>query len=236
MGTSTPRVALVTGGSRGLGRALVHALSAAGHAVVTDGRDAGALARAAASAPGPGTVTAVPGDQADPAHRRGVAAAVAALGRLDVMVAAAAALGAAPPPRLERHPPADLERLFAVNAVAPVAMLARVLPLLEEAGGRVVTITSDAAVAAYEGWGGYGASKAALELLTAVVAVEHPSLRVYALDPGEMATDMLRAAMPGEDLSDRPAPEDVVPAVMRLLDGDLPCGRYVAADLPVVAA
>ncbi|MCC6830694.1 MAG: SDR family oxidoreductase [Thermoleophilia bacterium] len=229
-------VALVTGASRGLGRAVAHALTVRGYRVVADGRDPAALARAAASAPGPGTVTAVPGDQADPAHRRALGEAVRALGRLDAMVACAAALGVAPPPRLEDHPAADLERLFAVNAVAPVAMLARVLPQLEAAGGRVVLMTSDAAVAAYEGWGGYGASKAALELLTAVVAVEHPSLRVYALDPGEMDTAMLRAAMPGEDLSDRAAPDDVAPAVVRLLEGDLPGGRYIAAGMPAVPA
>jgi NAD(P)-dependent dehydrogenase (short-subunit alcohol dehydrogenase family) len=124
-----------------------------------------------------------------------------------------------------------------VNTIAPLAVLQAVLPALRRAGGRIVNISSDAAVEAYGGWGGYGASKAALDQLTAVLAVENPDLRVYAVDPGDMATDMHQAAFPGEDISDRPAPETVVPALLALLDGTRPSGRYRATDLvPAVTA
>ncbi|PRY48255.1 short-subunit dehydrogenase [Geodermatophilus tzadiensis] len=228
----TPPTALVTGASRGLGAALAAALAARGWRLVVDARDAGRLAGTVAGLPAPDRVTAVPGDVADPAHRAALAAAVG--DRLDLLVNNASDLGPTPLPRLADLPPADLERVLAVNTVAPLALVQAVLPALERAGGTVVSVSSDAAVEAYPGWGGYGASKAALDRLTAVLAVEHPGLRVYAVDPGDMATDMHRAAAPDDE--DLPDPEDVVPAFLRLLDDPPPGGRLRAADLLLVEA
>jgi NAD(P)-dependent dehydrogenase (short-subunit alcohol dehydrogenase family) len=225
------RTALVTGASRGLGAALTQALARRGWRLVVDGRDPDRLAAAVAALPRPDLVTAVTGDVADPAHRTALAAAVP--DRLDLLVNNASELGPTPLPRLADLPATALERVLAVNTVAPLALLQAVLPALERAGGTVLDISSDAAVEAYEGWGGYGASKAALDRLTAVLAVEHPELHVYAVDPGDMATDMHRAADPGA--TGLPAPETVVPALLRLVDGELPSGRYRAAELAVTA-
>jgi NAD(P)-dependent dehydrogenase (short-subunit alcohol dehydrogenase family) len=223
----TPPTALVTGASRGLGRALATALNGRGWRLVVDGRDGDRLAAAVAALPDPGLVTAVTGDLADPAHRAALAAAVP--DRLDLLVNNASDLGPTPLPPLAGLPPAAFERVLAVNTVAPLALVQAVLPALERAGGTVVSVSSDAAAEAYPGWGGYGASKAALDQLTAVLAVEHPGLRVYAVDPGDMATDMHRAAAPEDD--GLPAPETVVPALLRLLDDPPPSGRYRAAEL-----
>jgi NAD(P)-dependent dehydrogenase (short-subunit alcohol dehydrogenase family) len=230
------RTALLTGASRGLGRALATALTERGWRLVVDGRDADRLHRSVAALPRPELVTALAGDVADPAHRAALAAAVG--DRLDLLVNNASELGPSPLPRLGDLPAAALERVLAVNTVAPLALLQLVLPALAQAGGRVVNVSSDAAVEAYEGWGGYGASKAALDRLTAVLAVEHPDLRLYAVDPGDMATDMQQAAHPGEDISDRPPPETVVPALLRLIEDDAPppSGRYRAADLAPLGA
>jgi NAD(P)-dependent dehydrogenase (short-subunit alcohol dehydrogenase family) len=221
--------ALVTGASRGLGRALATALNDRGWRLVVTGRDARRLAAAAAALPHPELVTAVPGDVTDPGHRAALGAAVG--DRLDLLVNNASRLGPSPLPRLADLRHEDLTEILAVNTVAPLAVLQTVLPALRRARGRVVDVSSDAAVESYEGWGGYGASKAALDQLTAVLAVEHPELRIYAVDPGDMATDMHQAAFPGEDISDRPAPETVVPHLLVLVDGDLPSGRYRAAEL-----
>ena len=222
-------IALVTGASAGLGRALATALDRRGWRLVVDARDAARLTAAVDAFPRPDLVTGVPGDVADPDHRRALAAAVG--GRLDLYVANASALGPSPLPRLADLDPDEFERILRTNVVAPLALGQLLLPALRAAGGTVVTISSDAAVEAYEGWGGYGASKAALDQLAAVLSVEEPALRVYAVDPGDMATDMHQAAFPGEDISDRPAPEAVVPGLLALVDGDLPGGRYRAADL-----
>jgi NAD(P)-dependent dehydrogenase (short-subunit alcohol dehydrogenase family) len=223
------RTALVTGASRGLGRALATELNAGGWRVVVDGRNPAVLAETAAALPRPELVTAVPGDVADPAHRAELAAAAG--DRLHLLVNNASDLGPSPLPRLAELEPDRFAAILAVNTVAPLALIQRVLPALTAAGGRILDISSDAAVEAYEGWGGYGASKAALDHLSAVLAVELPGLRVYAVDPGDMRTDMHQAAFPGEDISDRPAPETVVPGLLRLVTGDLPSGRYRAADL-----
>src|SRR5918998_821058 len=229
----TPPTALVTGASRGLGAALAEALNRRGWRLVVDGRAPDRLAAGVAAPPRPALVPAVAGDVADPAHRAALAAAVP--GRLELLVNNASELGPTPLPRLADLPPTALERVLAVNTVAPLALVQAVLPALERADGVVLDISSDAAVEAYEGWGGYGASKAALDQLTAVLAAENPSLRLYAVDPGDMNTDMHQAAYPGEDISDRPAPETVVPALLRLLGDDAPpSGRYRAADLVVV--
>jgi len=224
----TSPVALVTGGSQGLGLALVRALDAARWRVVADARHGDVLARAVAGLAG---VTAVPGDVTDPAHRAELAAAVAGLGRLDLLVHNASALGPSPLPALADLPVADLEHILAVNVVAPLALTQLVLDELRSAGGTLVAVSSDAAVEAYAGWGGYGSSKAGVDQLAAVLAAEHPDLHVYAVDPGDMNTAMHQRAFPGEDISDRPLPETVVPALLRLVRQELPSGRYRAADL-----
>jgi NAD(P)-dependent dehydrogenase (short-subunit alcohol dehydrogenase family) len=221
--------ALVTGASKGLGRALAVALSHRGWRLVIDARDADRLAATAAALPHPELVTAVPGDVADPAHRDALAAAAGH--RLDLLVSNASELGPSPLPRLADLRIEDFDRILAVDTLAPLALFQAVLPALRAAGGRVVHISSDAAVEAYAGWGGYGAAKAALDQLTAVLGVEHPDLRISAVDPGDMATDLHQAAFPGEDISDRPTPEAVVPALLALIDGEMPSGRYRAADL-----
>ena len=232
MATPSPTpVALVTGGSRGLGSALTTELARRGWHVVIDGRDAATLDASVARLDTPASVTAIPGDVADPAHRQHLAEAVASRGGLDVVVNNASVLGPIPQPRLADYPLDELAAVYTVNTLAPVALLQLLLPHLLERGGRVINLSSDAAVEAYEGWGGYGSSKAALDHITAIFAVEHPQVSVYAFDPGDMRTDMQQQAFPGEDISDRAAPETVVPALMRLITGELPSGRYRASEL-----
>src|SRR4051794_7399189 len=232
----TSRTALVTGASRGLGRALATALGADGWHLVLDARDGDRLAAAVATLPFPDRVTALAGDVTDPEHRAALAAALP--DRLDLLVNNASDLGPSPLPPLADLPPDVFARVLAVNTVAPLALFQAALPALGRAGGRVVNISSDAAAEAYAGWGGYGASKAALDQLSAVLAQEHPALRIYAVDPGDMNTDMHQAAFPGEDISDRPAPETVVPALLRLAEDDdpPPSGRFRAADVAPVGA
>jgi NAD(P)-dependent dehydrogenase (short-subunit alcohol dehydrogenase family) len=219
--------ALVTGASAGLGRALAAALSGRGWRLVVDARDAARLADAVAAFPRPDLVTAVPGDVADPAHRTRLAGAVG--DRLDLLVNNASDLGPTPLPRLADLPPTQLQRVLAVNVVAPLALIQLLLPALRAARGTVLDLSSDAAVEAYPGWGGYGASKAALDQLSAVLGVEEPELRVHAVDPGDMDTAMHRAADP--EAHGLPSPEDVVPALLRLVDERPPSGRYRAADV-----
>ncbi|HZI98638.1 MAG TPA: SDR family oxidoreductase [Actinomycetales bacterium] len=226
-------VALVTGGSQGLGLVLVRALAARGWHVITDARDAVRLDGAVGDLE---NVTPVGGDVADPRHRAALAAAVDSLGRLDLLVNNASTLGASPLPHLSDHAVDALEHVYAVNTIAPLALLQLVLPALRRSGGRVVNVSSDAAVEAYEGWGAYGSAKAALDHATAVLAVENPDLRVYAIDPGDMRTEMHQRAFPGDDISDRPLPDDVLVPFLRLVDGDEPSGRYRAAELAPVAA
>jgi NAD(P)-dependent dehydrogenase (short-subunit alcohol dehydrogenase family) len=220
--------AIVTGASRGLGRALSQALARDGWRVVIDARHAEDLERAAAGLRREGDVLALAGDVTDPAHR---AALVEAAGeRLDLLVNNASHLGPSPQPALADYPLADLEAVYAVDVLAPLALTQLALPRLRE-GGCVLNVTSDAAVEPYPGWGGYGSAKAALEQLTAILGAEHPALRVYAVDPGDMRTAMHQAAFPGEDISDRPEPETAVPGLLELIRGDRPSGRYRAADL-----
>jgi NAD(P)-dependent dehydrogenase (short-subunit alcohol dehydrogenase family) len=226
-------VALITGASRGLGLALVSALVSRGWHVVVDARDGERLAAAVAALPDPSAVTAIPGDVVDDDHRAALAAAVdeLAAGGLDLLVNNASVVGPSPLPPLAEHPLPELLEVFEVNALAPIALLQLVLPALQARRGRVVDVSSDAAVEAYAGWGAYGAAKAALDHASAVLAVEHPELRVHAFDPGDMDTELHRLAEPGEDLSHLPSPDRVVPALLRLLDEDLPSGRYRAAEL-----
>ena len=230
--TSQP-TALITGAGRGLGLALARSLLASGWRVVVDARRAAHLAGEL-----PGAVV-VPGDVTDPAHRDALAAAVRGLARtgghrLDLLVNNASDLGPSPLPLLADMPLAAARRVLETNVLAPLALTQLFLPLLRAARGTVINISSDAAVEAYQGWGAYGSSKAALDQLTAVLAAEEPELAVYAVDPGDMRTEMHQAAFPGEDISDRPEPESVVPALLRLIATRAPSGRVRAADLAEV--
>jgi NAD(P)-dependent dehydrogenase (short-subunit alcohol dehydrogenase family) len=228
---STPQpIALITGAGRGLGLALARALCARGWRVVVDARRAGHLAAAL-----PGAIV-VPGDVTEPAHRNALAAAVGGLApagnqRLDLLVNNASDLGPSPLPRLADVPLAAVRRLLETNLLAPLALTQAFLPLLRASGGTVLNLSSDAAVGAYQGWGAYGSSKAALDQLTAVLAAEEPGLAVYSVDPGDMRTEMHQAAFPGDDISDRPAPETVVPALLKLIATRPPSGRVRAASL-----
>jgi NAD(P)-dependent dehydrogenase (short-subunit alcohol dehydrogenase family) len=225
-------IALITGASRGLGRAAAHALAQRGWSLIVDARRADDLAGAMR---GLADVVAVPGDVTDPGHRAGLAVAVGRAGGLDVLVNNASRLGPSPQPLLRDYPLDELGRVYDTNVFAPLALIQLLTAPLTAAAGTIVNVSSDAAVEAYPGWGGYGSAKAAVDQLTAVLAAEEQSLRCYALDPGDMRTDMHQQAFPGEDISDRPEPETVVPALLRLLDERPPSGRYRASDLAVPA-
>jgi len=225
-------IALITGSSRGLGRAAAHALARRGWSLIVDARRADDLAGAMR---GLADVVTVPGDVTDPGHRADLAAAVGRAGGLDVLVNNASRLGPSPQPLLRDYPLDELGRVYDTNVFAPLALIQLLTAPLAAAAGAIVNVSSDAAVEAYPGWGGYGSAKAALDQLTAVLAAEEPSLRCYALDPGDMRTDLHQQAFPGEDISDRPEPETVVPALLRLIDERPPSGRYRASDLAVPA-
>src|SRR2546423_6628453 len=233
MPTTSVPTALVTGGSRGLGLALAGMLAARGWSLVVEGRAALALAAVATELSARTHVVALPGDVADPVHRAALAAAVERSGGLDLLVNNASVLGPSPQPLVADYPLAELSRVYEVNVLAPVGLIQLLLPVLTRTGGRIVNVSSDAAVEPYPGWGGYGSSKAALDQVSAVLAAERPDLKVYRFDPGDMRTDLHQQAFPGEDISDRPEPETVVPALLRLVDGDLPGGRYQASELAV---
>ena len=223
-------VGIVTGASRGLGLALARSLVDRGWDLVIDARGEEALSRSAAAL-GP-SVTAVPGDVADTQHR---AALVEAAGeRIDLLVNNASLLGPSPQPPLAAYPPGILESVYQVNVFAPLGLAQLAIPRMPP-GSAILNITSDAAVEPYEGWGGYGSSKAALEQLTSILAAEHPARRIYAVDPGDMNTRMHQEAVPDEDISDRPPPEDSVPGLLALIDGDVPSGRYRASELATKA-
>jgi NAD(P)-dependent dehydrogenase (short-subunit alcohol dehydrogenase family) len=226
------QIALVTGASRGLGLALAAGLAHEGYDLIIDARHSAALDAAAGRirAAG-GTVTAIPGDITDPAHRLALQRAADRAGRLDLLVNNAGTLGASPLPALADYPADELRTAFEVNVIAPIALTQLVLPMLRTAGGAVLNVTSDAAVEAYAGWGGYGAAKAALEQASNVLAAEELAVRVWWADPGDLRTDMHQQAFPGEDISDRPLPETIVPAFVRLITERLPSGRYRAAHL-----
>jgi NAD(P)-dependent dehydrogenase (short-subunit alcohol dehydrogenase family) len=230
--TSQP-TAVITGGSKGLGRALARALADQGWRLVLDARDSAALDGVAAEIP---SAVVAPGDVTDRVHREVLAAAVETLGRLDLLVNNASDLGPSPLPALAGYPLDALRHVFETDVVAPLALTQLLLPLLRASNGVVLNVSSDAAVEAYPGWGGYGSAKAALDHLSAVLAAEEPDLRIYAVDPGDMRTDMHQAAFPGEDISDRPEPEAVVPALLGLLDARPASGRYRAADWAPVKA
>jgi NAD(P)-dependent dehydrogenase (short-subunit alcohol dehydrogenase family) len=224
--TSQP-IALITGASKGLGRALARGLADRGWRLVLDARNSSALSAVAADLPG---AIAVRGDVADVAHRAALTATVERLGRLDLLVNNASDLGPSPLPPLADYPVDALRRVYETDVIAPLMLTQLLLPRLRAADGIVVNISSDAAVEPYPGWGGYGSAKAALDQLSAVLGAEETAVRVYAVDPGDMRTDMHQAAFPGEDISDRPEPETVVPALLRLLDERPASGRYRASE------
>ena len=219
--------ALITGASKGLGRALALALAERGWTLILDARGAAALEAVARELP---DAIAVPGDVTNPLHRKALVAAVGERGRLSLLANNASYLGPSPMPSLAEYPLGELARVYEVDVLAPLALIQQALPLFAEHAA-VLNISSDAAVEPYAGWGGYGSAKAALDHLSAILAAERPELSVYAVDPGDMRTEMHQAAFPGEDISDRPEPETVVPGLLRLLDERPPSGRYRAQAL-----
>jgi len=224
-------VALITGASLGLGRALATELARRGWSLVVDGRR-GQLLDDLVAGLAHGSVTALAGDVADAAHRARLAEAVQRHGRLDLLVNNASSLGPSPLPHLRDYPLDQLAKVFEVDVLAPLALIQLLHPVLVASAGTIVNISSDAGAEAYQGWGGYGSAKAALDQASAVLAVEEPALHVYAFDPGDMRTAMHQRAFPGEDISDRPDPESVVPPLLTLVEARLASGRYRASDLP----
>ncbi len=228
--TEETRTVLITGASRGLGLALARGLAAEGWALIIDARGAEALEAARAELAETTHVVAIPGDVTDGEHRRALAEAARELGGLDALVNNASILGPSPQPALLDYPLETLEAVYRANTLAPLALIQALRDELKPEA-RILNVTSDAAVEPYEGWGGYGSSKAALEQLSNILAAENPDLRVYRVDPGDMRTRMQQEAFPGEDISDRPPPEESVPGLLELLNGDLPSGRYETGAL-----
>jgi NAD(P)-dependent dehydrogenase (short-subunit alcohol dehydrogenase family) len=233
-GQSSQRTALITGASRGLGLALARSLAADGWTLIIDARGEEDLERSRAELAEQTRVVAIPGDVSDPEHRAALVDAARELGGLDALVNNASILGPSPQPALLDYPLDVLEEVYRKNAISPLALVQASKAELKP-DARIVNVTSDAAVEPYEGWGGYGSSKAALEQLSHILAAENPNLRVYRVDPGDMRTRMHQAAFPDEDISDRPLPEESVPGFLRLLTGDLPSGRYEARALAATA-
>jgi NAD(P)-dependent dehydrogenase (short-subunit alcohol dehydrogenase family) len=225
------QTAVITGASRGLGLALARALAERDWRLVIDARGVEALEAAREELAERTSVVAIAGDVADDRHLRELVAAAKGSDGLDLLVNNASRLGPSPQPPLADYPIDVLESVYGVNVFGPLRLIQLALPLLQARGGRILNVTSDAGVEGYGGWGGYGSSKAALEQLSNVLAAERPDIRVYWVDPGDMNTQMHQEAYPGEDISDRPLPEDSVPGLLRLIEGDLPSGRYRAKDL-----
>jgi NAD(P)-dependent dehydrogenase (short-subunit alcohol dehydrogenase family) len=230
MAEQDTRVALITGASRGLGLALARGLARDGWTLIVDARGERDLEAARAELAELTRVIAIPGDVTDAEHRRALAGAARDAGGLDALVNNASILGPSPQPALLDYPLDTLEQVYRANTLAPLALVQATRSVLKP-GARIVNVTSDAAVEPYEGWGGYGSSKAALEQLSNILAAENPDLRVYWVDPGDMRTRMQQEASPDEDISDRPPPEESVPGLVELLTGDLPSGRYEARAL-----
>jgi NAD(P)-dependent dehydrogenase (short-subunit alcohol dehydrogenase family) len=224
------KTVLVTGASRGLGLALARRLARENWTLIIDARGAEDLETARTELAQQTRVIALPGDVSSEEHRQALAEAAHEAGGLDALVNNASVLGPSPQPQLLDYPVGVLEEVYRTNAFAPLALIQSVRNELKPEA-RIINVTSDAAVEPYEGWGGYGSSKAALEQLSAILAAENPSLRVYRVDPGDMRTQMQGEAFPGEDISDRPLPEESVPGLLELLEGDLPSGRYEARAL-----
>ncbi|MEO6955831.1 MAG: SDR family NAD(P)-dependent oxidoreductase [Antricoccus sp.] len=221
------QVALITGGSAGLGLAMIRALTDGGWTVVTDSRHPGPLARIAAE-----QVLTVPGDIADPTHRDRLAAEVNRLGQLDLLMHNASTLGPLPMTQLRALSAAAFTNIFEVNVGAPLLLTQLVIPILSASRGILLSVSSDASVSHYECWGGYGASKAALDHVVLTVGAEE-GIKAYAVDPGDMRTQMQQDAFPGEDISDRPLPDSVVPHLLGLIQRQPESGRYQAAAIAV---
>lgn len=228
------RIALITGASRGLGALLADFLAAQGYDLVLTARGANVLESVVTGLRKyGGTVLALPGDVADAAHRKTLVVTAQSLGGLDLLINNASDLGTTPLPTLTEYALDDLRRVFDVNVFAPLALIQEALPLLKERKGLVINLSSDAAVGGYPGWGGYGASKAALDLMSLTLANElrDQGVSVVAVDPGDMRTEMHQAAFPGEDISDRPLPEVTLPFWAWLLGQERSAvsgGRYLA--------
>jgi NAD(P)-dependent dehydrogenase (short-subunit alcohol dehydrogenase family) len=230
------RTAVITGASRGLGLALARELAHQGWNLIIDARGAAALDAVHDELTQLTHVVALVGDITDRAHRRALVVAARASRGIDVLINNASILGPSPQPPLMDYPLEVLEQVYQTNVIAPLGLIQAAQHDLKP-GARIINVTSDAGVQPYAGWGGYGSSKAALEQLSAILAVENPTFRVYWIDPGDMRTQLHQEAFPGEDISDRPLPEKSVPAFMELIDGDLPSGRYEARRLsPIVVA
>ncbi|HTX97218.1 MAG TPA: SDR family NAD(P)-dependent oxidoreductase [Mycobacterium sp.] len=230
MTQSNRPIAIITGASRGFGKAVTAALLARGWTVVADARRADEL-KVTAQELNSESLIVLPGDVTDASHRDALVAAAIAAGTLHLLVNNASRLGPSPQPALADYPAIELSAVYHTNVFAPLALIQAALPALTDSEGVIVNVTSDAAAEPYPGWGGYGSSKAALDQVSAILGVETSAVTVYAFDPGDMRTEMHQAAFPGEDISDRPEPEAVVPALLRLLDSRPAAGRYRAADL-----
>ena len=230
MSENSNKTALITGASRGLGLALAEALAERSWALIIDARGISELETARAGLSHKAQILAIPGDVGEASHRQLLAEAAREAGGLDAVINNASFLGPSPQPSLLDYPLEVLKQVYDTNVIAPLGLLQLLRQQLRP-GAVVINVTSDAGVEAYEGWGGYGSSKAALEQLSAVLATENPDWRVYWVDPGDMRTQMQQEAFPGEDISDRPLPEESVPGLLALLTGDLPSGRYQAREL-----
>jgi NAD(P)-dependent dehydrogenase (short-subunit alcohol dehydrogenase family) len=229
-GESSQRTAIITGASRGLGLALARRLAEDGWTLIIDARGGDDLESARAELSSHTRVIAIPGNVADRGHRAEISEAAHEAGGVDALVNNASILGPSPQPELLDYPLDVLREVYRRNVISPLALVQEIRSDLKP-GARIINVTSDAAVEPYEGWGGYGSSKAALEQLSNILAAENPDLRVYRVDPGDMRTRMQQEAFPDEDISDRPLPEESVPGFVELLTGDLPSGRYEARAL-----
>jgi len=234
-GESSQRTAIITGASRGLGLALARRLAEDGWTLIVDARGEDDLESARAELSRHTSVIAIAGDVADAGHRAEISEAAHEAGGVDALVNNASILGPSPQPELLDYPLDVLREVYSSNVISPLALVQEIRGDLKT-GARIINVTSDAAVEPYEGWGGYGSSKAALEQLSNILAAENPDLRVYRVDPGDMRTRMQQEAFPDEDISDRPLPEESVPGFVELLTGDLPSGRYEARSLPAGTA
>jgi len=229
-GESSHRTAIITGASRGLGLALARRLAEDNWTLIIDARGEDALENARAELSGHTRVIAIPGDVADERHRAAISEAARDAGGVDALVNNASILGPSPQPELLDYPLDALEEVYRKNVISPLALIQELSTELKQ-GARIINVTSDAAIEPYEGWGGYGSSKAALEQISNILAAENPGLRVYRVDPGDMRTRMHQEAFPDEDISDRPLPEESVPGFLELLTGNLPSGRYTTRAL-----
>jgi len=230
--STTPRVALISGSSQGLGLHIAQLYAQRGIDLILTARHAAPLEAARRELSHNTRVIALAGDVADAAHlTRLVSTGFDAFGRIDILINNASELGPSPMPELSQLDPGSFSRILDVNLVAPLRLIQLVVPTMRARGeGLIVNVTSDAGVEAYPTWGGYGASKAGLEHLSRVLAreLEGTGIRVYVVDPGDMDTAMHRAAEPGVDLSHLPTPDRVAPAFVQLLDETAPFGRFEA--------